>query len=101
MLHISHPTYLVLTNVLSTSFLMFHIACNESAQHCPYNSGIIFLVDVLDTCGAMIGSFFGIAFLLFFIKIENAIYTSCQSSTLLFINGLIFGIMNIQMNQSL
>ena len=62
---------------------------------------ILVKVDVLDTCGAMICSYFGIAFLLFFMKIENTFYTSSQSSTLLFINGLIFGIMNIQNNQSL
>ena len=29
MLHIRQSIYLVLTNVLSTSFLMFHITCNE------------------------------------------------------------------------
>ena len=62
-------------------------------QHCPYNSGI--KVDILDTCGAMICSYFGIAFL-FFIKTENAVYTSCQNNTLLFINELIFDIMNTQ-----
>ena len=33
--------------------------------------------------------------------IENAVYRSCQNSTLLFINGLIFDIMNTQNNQSL
>ena len=55
---------------------------------------ILVKVDVLDTCGA-------IAFLLFFMKIENAVYTSFQNSTLLFINELIFDIMNIQNNQSL
>ena len=66
----------------------------KSAQHCLYNSGI--KVDILDTCGAMICSYFGTAFLLFFIKIENAVYTSCQNSTLLFINGLIFDIVNTQ-----
>ena len=71
----------------------------KSAQHCPYNS--VIKVDILDTCGAMICPCFGIAFLLFFIKIENAVYTSCQNSTLLFINGLIFDIMNTQNNQSL
>ena len=32
-------------------------------------------------------------------KIEHAVYKSCQNSTLLFINGLIFGIMNIQNTQ--
>ena len=51
-------------------------------------------VDVLDTCGA-------IAFLLFSMKIENAVYTSFQNSMLLFINKLIFDIMNIQNNRSL
>ena len=71
----------------------------KATQHCLHNSGI--KVDILDTCGAMICSYFGIAFLLFFIKIENTVYTSCQNSTLLFINGLIFGIMNTQNNQFL
>ena len=71
----------------------------KSAQHCLCNSDI--KVDILNTCGTMICWYFGIAFLLFFIRIENAIYTSCQNSTLLFINGLIFDIMNTQNNQSL
>ena len=57
--------------------------------------------NILDTCGRMIGSHFGIAFLLFFIKTENAVYTSCQNSALLFINGLTFDIMNTQNNKSL
>ena len=67
----------------------------KSAQH-----GTI-LVDVLDTCGAMTWSYFGIALLPFFVNIENAVYTFFQNSTLLFINGLIFDTMNIQNNQSL
>ena len=71
----------------------------KSAQHCLCNSGV--KVDILDTCGAMICSYFGIAFLLFFIKIKNALYISCQNSTLLFINGLIFDIINTQNKQSL
>ena len=62
---------------------------------------ILVKVDVLDTCGAMICSYFGIAFLLLFMKIEKNIYTSFQNSMLLFINGLNFDIMNIQNNQSL
>ena len=69
----------------------------KSAQHCT----ILVKVDVLDICGVMNCSYFGIAFLLFFMKIENTVYTSFQNSTLLFINGLIFDIMNIQNNQSL
>ena len=101
MLHIRQSNYLVLTNVLSTSFLMFHITFNEISTILSiatiHNSGI----DVLDTCGAMICSYFGIAFLLFFIRIENAVYTSCQKSALLFINGLIFDIMSTKNNQSL
>ena len=85
-------------------FYLLHFWCStlhlmKSAQHCLYNSGI--KVNILDTCGAMICSYFGIAFLLFFINIENAVYISCQNSTLLFINGLIFDIMNTQNNQSL
>ena len=62
---------------------------------------ILVKVDVFGTCGAMICSYFGITFLLFFMKTENNVYTSFQNSTLLFINGLIFDIMNIQNNQSL
>ena len=91
--------YLVLTNVLSTSFLMFHITFNEISTTLSiqfwykgrYNRYI----------GAMICSHFGIAFLMFFIEIENAVYTSCQNSTRLLINGLIFDIMITQNNQSL
>ena len=98
MLHIRQSIYLVLTNLLSISFWCPTLHLMKSVQHCLYNSGI--KVNMLDTCGAMICSYFGIAFLLFFMKIENAVYTSCQNSTLLFINGLIFDIMNTQ-NQSL
>ena len=62
---------------------------------------ILVKVDILDTCEAMICSYFGISFLLFFMKIKNTVYTPFQNSTLLFINGLIFDIINIQNNQSL
>ena len=86
-------------------FYLLHFWCSilhlmKSAQHCLYNSGV--KVDILDTCKAMICSYFGTAFLLFFIKMDNAVYTSRQKSTLLFINWLIFEIiMNTQNNQSL
>ena len=60
---------------------------------------ILVKVDVLDTCGAMICSYFGIVFSLFLMKIEFTVFTSSQNSTLLFINALIFDIMNIQNNQ--
>ena len=36
----------------------------------------------------------------YFFKKENAVHTSFQNSMLLFINGLIFDIMNIQNNKS-
>ena len=62
---------------------------------------ILVKIDVLDACGTMICSYFVIVFLLLFKKIENAVYTSSQNSMLLFINGLIFDIINIQNNQSL
>ena len=85
-------------------FYLLHFWCStlylmKSGQLCLYSSGIN--VDVLDTSGAIICSYYGIAFLLFFIKTENAVYTSCQSRTLLFINGLTFDIMNTQNNESL
>ena len=60
----------------------------------------MYSIDVLDTCGAMSCSYFGITFLLFFIRINNTVYTSFQNRALLFINGLIFDIMNIQNSQS-
>ena len=89
------------------------VLISKSAQHCPYNSGkdrwnqhntvctILVKIDVLHTYGAIIYSYFGIVFLLLFKKIENAVYTSFKNSILLFINGLIFDIMNIQNYQSL
>ena len=39
MLHVRQSIYLVLTNVLSTSFLSFTLHSMKSAQHCLYNSG--------------------------------------------------------------
>ena len=96
MLHIRQSIYLVLTNVLSVSFLIVHITFDEiskSAQHCLYNSG-------KDRCTRYMWSnnMFVVwnPILLFFMKIENNVYTSFQNSMLLFINGLIFDIMNIQ-----
>ena len=93
----------------------FHYNFKERTYHCSACIEYIYLyqnctdsvctilvkIDVLDTCGAMICSYFAIAFLLLFKKIENAVYTSFQNSMLLFINGLIFDIINIQNNQSL
>ena len=72
MLHIRQSIYLVLTNVLSTSFLMFHIIFNKISTKL-YNSGNFRFTRYMwsNTC-----SYFGIAFLLFFMKIENTVYTS-------------------------
>ena len=70
----------------------------KSAQHCQYNfakgkrTRYMWSNDM---------SYFGIAFLLFFVKIEKPFYTSFKNSMFLFINGLIFDIMNIRNNQSL
>ena len=89
--------YLVLTNILSTSFLMFHITFDEISTTL-YNCG-------KGKCARYMWS--NDMFVLWsrisaiFMKIENAAYTSFQNSTLLFINSLIFDIMNIQNNQSL
>ena len=80
-------------------FWKFALHLMKSSQHCQSNSGI--KVYILDTCGAMVLSYFGITFLLFFIKVENVVYTSCQNIKLLFINSLIFDIMNTQNIQSL
>ena len=95
-----HTVNLFSSNKCFTYFISdvpHYIRLNQNNTVCT----ILVKVDVLNTCGAMICSYFGIAFLLFFMKIENTVYTSFQNSTLLFINGLIFDIMNIQNNQSL
>ena len=81
-------------------FYLLHFWCPtfhsmKSAQHCT----ILVKVDLLNTYGVIL-SYFGITFLIFFMKMENIIYTSFQNSMPLFINGLIFDIMNIQSNQS-
>ena len=95
MLHIKQSIYLVLTNVLSISFLMFHITFIEISTTQFWYKG-----RYTRYLWSMICSYFEIAFLLF-LEIENAVYTSYQNSTLLFINEFIFDIMNTQNNQSL
>ena len=95
MLHIRQSIYLVLTNVLSTSFLMFHITFNEisttlsiqfwyKGRYTRYmwSNDMFILWNSISV-------------------IENTVYRSCQNSTLLFINGLIFDITNTQNSQSL
>ena len=70
----------------------------KSAQHCLHNSGkgrstrYMWSNDRLVLWNRISA---------IFMKIENAVYTSFQNSTHLFINRLIFDIMNIQNNQSL
>ena len=129
MLHIRQSIYLVPTNILSASFLIFRITLDEmSLQFQSTNISLLHMyrvylslpalhrqcyadlnqyktactilvkINVLDTCGAMICSYFGIVFLLHFKKLQNAAYTSFQNSMLLFINGFIFDLMNIQNN---
>ena len=81
--------------IYCTLFPMSQIYLIKLAQHFLYNSGkgkytrYIWSNDmfILWNCTSAI-----------FMKI---VYKSCQNSTLLFINGLIFDIINIQNNQSL
>ena len=95
--------HIIVPHVLSTSIFtrtVQTVLCWFQNQHNSlYNPG----KDkyVLNTCQAMICLCFGIVFLLLFKEIENDVYTSFQNSMHLFINGLIFDIVNIQNNQSL
>ena len=66
----------------------------KSVQHCLYNSGKY-------RCTRYMWSNDVFVLWNYIMKIENTVYTSFQTSTLLFINGLIFDITNIQNNQSL
>ena len=92
MLHIRQSIHLVLTNVLSTSFLFIWSALHSMklAQHCQYNSGkgrctwYMWNNDMFVLWNRISA---------IFMKIENALYTPFQNSTFLFINGLIFDIM--------
>ena len=54
----------------SELFLMFHITFDEISTTLYAN---LVKVDIVNTCGAMICSYFGIAFLLFFMEIENTV----------------------------
>ena len=95
--------HIIAPHVSSTSIftrIVQTVLCWFRNQHNTVCTTLV-KIDVLDTYGAMICSYFGIIFLLLFKKIENAVYTSFKNSILLFINGLIFDIMNIQNNQSL
>ena len=94
MLHIRQSVYLVLTNILPALFLIVHITFDETSLHLEstnisllhmyqvrlslpelyrqYVCTILVETDVLDICGSIICSYFGIVFLLRFTKIENA-----------------------------
>ena len=74
--------------------------CCADLNHHNTVCTILVKMDLLNTCGA-ICLYFGMVFLLVFKKIENAVYTFFQNSMLLFINGIIFDIMNIQNKHSL
>ena len=54
------------------SYVQHYIRSNQHNTVCT----ILVKVDILDACGAIICSYFGITFLLFFMKIENTVYTS-------------------------
>ena len=79
---------------------LYRQCCADLNQH-NIVCTILVKIDVLNTYGVMICLYFGVAFVLLLKKIENAGYTYFQYSMLLFINGFIFDIMNIQNNQSL
>ena len=55
-------------------FPMLHITFDETSTTLSVYT-ILVKVGVLDTSEAMICSYFGIKFLLFFMKIENTVYT--------------------------
>ena len=82
-------------NLFSSAKCFIYFICDIPlyirSNRCNTVCTILVKVDVLDTYGAMIWSYFGIAFLLFFMMIENTAYTSCS----------IFHIMNFQNNQFL
>ena len=54
------------------SDVQHYIRSNQHNTACT----ILVKVDILDTCGVMICSYFGIAFLLFFMRIQNTVYTT-------------------------
>ena len=95
MLYIRQSIYLVLTNVLSTSFLMFHIHWMKFAQHYLYNSGKgkytpnIWSNDMFILWNRISAIFY-----------EHMLFTDLAKSARFcsLINGLIFDMMN---NQSL
>ena len=65
---------------------------------------VLVKVDVLDTCIRYMWTNMFVLWnpiFVIFMKTEKTVYTSFQNCLLLFINGLIFDIMNIQNNQSL
>ena len=83
------------------SDVQHYIRSNQDNTVCT----ILVKVNVLDTCTRYMWN--NDMFVLWncisaiFMKIENTADTSFQNSMLLFINGLIFDIMNIQNSQSL
>ena len=88
-------------------FIYFISDAQHSIRSNQHNTvcTILVKVDVLDTCTQYMWS--NDMFALWnrisaiFMKIENTVYTSFRNGTLLFINGLVFEIINNQNNQSL
>ena len=95
--------YIIAPHVSGTSIftrIVQTVLCWFRNQHSTVCTTMV-KIDVLATYGAMICLYFGIIFFLLFKKIENAVNRSFKYSILLFINGLIFDIINIQNYQSL
>ena len=81
-------------------FYLLHFWCStlhsmKSAQHCLHSSSRCtrYMWSNMFALSNRISAIF--------VKIENVVYTSFQNSTLLFINELIFDIMDIENNHSL
>ena len=67
MLHVRQSIYLVLIDALSTWFLMLNITFDQisTTLSVQFWQRLMYLIHVLNTCGAVVCLYFGIAFLLF------------------------------------
>ena len=95
--------HIIASHVSSTSIftrIVQTVLCWFRNQHNTVCTTLV-KIDVLARYGAMLCSYFGIIFFLLFKKIENAVNRSFKYSILLFMNGFISDIMNIQNYQSL
>ena len=72
---ISKYEHVIALHVSSTYIFTRIVQCCADLNQLNTVCTILVKRDVLDTCGAMICSYFGIVFVLLFKKIENAVYT--------------------------